>query len=536
MDLTSEPIRKILLSMFWICFLGFSLSWISNPGLYYDECIFINAALGNTTGNFIHKSMFGIPTMIMAYIGALKAWFYAPVFAVFGVSPATIRVPVVILTFVTLICAFRLARRLFGVVLATLLVGVLGTDPTLIFNTRLDYGPIALMLFFKITSLHLFFLLLQSRRARHAWLLSVTLLLGVYDKLNFVWFVLAFGIASALFFHKEIRCLFAETGRKLFAPFIFFSCIFALEVFYLIVPSLSYNSGTPGGGSMAERFAFLLSEYTKAMNGSSLLPIVFSAGDVPPTLTNYLLLPLCLGLVWLLTRRIQTGVSSAPLQDRYLWFFAAIFLLISLQIIVTKQAGAAHHMMMLYPFHHLLIFSVVYAAQPLVRPCYERYAKAGLVVIWVLILCSNLFTDVKYASEFQKKTGFTPTWDPSIYRLSEVLKKYNVDSVVCADWGFQTPLFSLAHSKERGKFVEASGTFSSLVPDDIDSLRYAYQRHFAGRNVMVVLFADNLRVFENVNYNFRRLSEYLNPVRVNHGILSSTGLELYQLYYVAAQP
>ena len=59
---------------------------LSDPGLQYDELLFVNAALGDTHPyhGFIYNEALGIPTMLMAYIGALKAWLYAPIFSIFG--------------------------------------------------------------------------------------------------------------------------------------------------------------------------------------------------------------------------------------------------------------------------------------------------------------------------------------------------------------------------------------------------------------------------------------------------------------------
>src|SRR4026208_227145 len=69
-----------------------------SPGLQYDEALFINGALGGITDSFVHRRVFGIPFMLMPYIGALKAYLFAPIFALLGVSMETIRVPAVVLS------------------------------------------------------------------------------------------------------------------------------------------------------------------------------------------------------------------------------------------------------------------------------------------------------------------------------------------------------------------------------------------------------------------------------------------------------
>ena len=90
------------------------------PGLYYDECIFVNAALGGINDGFVDFRILNIPVMIMPYIGALKSYLYFPVFKAFVVSPESIRLPILLLSTGTLAFSFLLARRLFGAGLALL--------------------------------------------------------------------------------------------------------------------------------------------------------------------------------------------------------------------------------------------------------------------------------------------------------------------------------------------------------------------------------------------------------------------------------
>ena len=72
---------------------------LSDPGLQYDELLFVNAVLGDSYPyhGFIYSAPLGIPTMLMPYIGALKAWLYTPIFSVFGVTVDSIRLPALLL-------------------------------------------------------------------------------------------------------------------------------------------------------------------------------------------------------------------------------------------------------------------------------------------------------------------------------------------------------------------------------------------------------------------------------------------------------
>jgi 4-amino-4-deoxy-L-arabinose transferase-like glycosyltransferase len=127
---------------------------IDLPGLQYDEILFVNAATGEpTNGLFVWRRVLGVPIMVMPYMGAVKAYLYYPVFKVFGVSPATIRWPVIILSLVTLGLIYGVARSSFARLTSALLVLVVAVDPTFIYTTKIDVGPTALMMLLKLAVL-----------------------------------------------------------------------------------------------------------------------------------------------------------------------------------------------------------------------------------------------------------------------------------------------------------------------------------------------------------------------------------------------
>ena len=72
-----------------------------------DEMDFVGAA----TGKRPYRGWLGIPLMVFPYIGALKAWIYTPIFALFGVSALSIRFPVVLISCGTLALGYTLVRR-----------------------------------------------------------------------------------------------------------------------------------------------------------------------------------------------------------------------------------------------------------------------------------------------------------------------------------------------------------------------------------------------------------------------------------------
>jgi hypothetical protein len=59
---------------------------IAIPGLYCDEVLFVNAATRGTSHSFVSRRIFGVPVMLMSYIGALKAYLYFPIFKLLAFS------------------------------------------------------------------------------------------------------------------------------------------------------------------------------------------------------------------------------------------------------------------------------------------------------------------------------------------------------------------------------------------------------------------------------------------------------------------
>ena len=122
---------------------------IALPGLNVDEVLGVRPAVGGP----VARSIFGIPVLTISYIGALKSYIYFPIFALFGGSPETIRLPTIFISLLTLALTFKLSRLHFRPSYSALLVLLMAADPIFIFMSKADYGPIVLMMFFKMLAL-----------------------------------------------------------------------------------------------------------------------------------------------------------------------------------------------------------------------------------------------------------------------------------------------------------------------------------------------------------------------------------------------
>src|SRR2546423_256042 len=201
-------------------FISLAAYRIQLPGLYYDELAFVNAAQGGADNTFIHMRLGSVPFLVFPYMGALKAWIYAPVFRFFGVSALTIRLPAILIGAVTLLIFFQTLRVKLGAVWATIVVWIMAVDPVNLFPSRLDWGPTVLTHFFQAAILALWFSYRDKARPWKIVLICICAGLGFFDRFNLVCFLLAnccrriFGVGLLVF--ANVECCGARESEKRF--------------------------------------------------------------------------------------------------------------------------------------------------------------------------------------------------------------------------------------------------------------------------------------------------------------------------------
>src|SRR5260221_3035510 len=80
-----------------LLFILIALTFIPHAGIQNDEALFasgIYQQMGIAQGVriFGHR----IPVMLISYLGALKSWFYAPIFQCWNPSAFSVRLPVIL--------------------------------------------------------------------------------------------------------------------------------------------------------------------------------------------------------------------------------------------------------------------------------------------------------------------------------------------------------------------------------------------------------------------------------------------------------
>jgi hypothetical protein len=181
-------------------YLALALPRLSYPGLQHDELLFANAALGGIDHTFVWVKAGGVIVYLLSYVGALKAWLYAPIFRLFGVSVWTIRFPAVALSAFGLGLTFFLGRRGLGAKAAALAVLLLVSNATFLWATKVDHGPVVLEFVLEVSALAAF---LEGAGP----LFFAACLLGLFQKISFFFWLFGFLPAAFAFFPARRRLL-----------------------------------------------------------------------------------------------------------------------------------------------------------------------------------------------------------------------------------------------------------------------------------------------------------------------------------------
>ncbi len=464
------------LAVAFALYLSLALPVLRLPGLQYDEVLFVNAATGQSGGSFIvwavRLGCLRVPIMVMRYLGALKAWLYAPIFAIFGTSPVTVRLPVVLLGLLTLAFTWLIARRLFGRRAPAFAVLLLATDPTFIFCNRLDWGPLALSLVLKTAGTVLVLEWLKTGRALVLMGAGFLFGLGLFDKVTFAWFIAALVIALPV-------CFWADVRDHMDRP----SLLAGLAGLLLgAAPLLSYNLLSPAGSFEGQRIAAVptpaalgtrVAAIRGALDGTEALGMFTGLyrgeiGKDDPDVLARRLLPTST-LTW---HGWLVAVAAAVIglrrkgsrRRRQQLFVLMVSFLIVVMVAVTSQATGLHHVLMLYPLPQLLIASVLAdiagCEGPKGLPSAGRWMASAILI--VAFIGPQLGMSVRYLWSFARGGG-RGYWSDAIYQLADFALRNPERQLNLMEWGFQNQLRVLVGSRIR---TEELSSVLEAIPDE----------------------------------------------------------------------
>ena len=504
---------------------------IELPGLYMDEVDFVNAAQGAHDNTMIHMRFGSVPLFIMPYLGALKAWMYAPVFRLFGVSPLTIRLPAILLAAITLLIFYQLMRAKVGAVWAIITLWIMAVDPANLFPSRLDWGPTVLMHFFQAAVFALWFSYRDRPKLWKIVLISICAALGFFDKFNFVWLVAGFVIALCLCYPDSLKNLWSSTPRLGRWAAAIVSLIGLFTALFLVLRVLHVYAGKPLELGVYAKWGGLLS----TLSGSAVAYFLFGNNSGIITFVPFWVLVtdcyLLLGCFFLL------GQDGEAREDRNNGlFFSLIGFLVFAQIVITPQAGGPHHYLMVFP---LPLLAFVFLARPLYRQIATKNARrfAALLLFFAAagMFMVNLHNTVWYLSRLRPDSQYNPRWSPAIYSLSRYVNEHGFETqrIISVDWGLHNQLHALSPKKLRRRMHDLWPTFQTLAEKDQKTQTAVLNDLFPKGKTLALTFAASKETFPETRRNF--LAVLANHSELKWRLLKEFwygGDKIYEVYEI----
>lgn len=474
-----SPRLRALLLAGSLAVIGLAAWDLSVPGLYYDETLFCNAALGGPRDGFVDLRWRGVPILLMQYIGALKAWLYYPLFRLVPVNPWTVRLPSILAGVAGGWLLVAACGRLSGWRAALFAIPLVLLDPAMLMHSRLDWGPTALMFLFRGLALFGIATWWQNGTPAGLWLLVAAGALGLFDKLNFLWIFAAAVVAMVVVAPRKCRSyatlhpVTAATQSMMIVALLGAGLWRAIGI-------VKVGLG-PVDEPWAVRFQRAWVLLRHAVVGDGPLRVVGADGVEPARwmLPAYgLLLTVCIVCLTVGWRRMRL----AP------WAFTAVFaLLVVAGFVATKSATGPHHAAVVAGLPGLLL-------APLLATCLGRESGRGperpllmatLLAVGV-IAGSMIATSVASIQAFAHPGNLL--WDPARNRLAEFADTHPTGLFRTADWGLGTQLIGL---------TEGHVDVNDHWPDFTNpaSARRALLTRPADRDLVILAHAPGAEVF-----------------------------------------
>lgn len=497
MQLKRIGIPATLSALFFLCA---GLAVLPYPGLQNDEAIFVPPLYSPVITAAYQIGQ--VPVMLMDYAGCLKAWLYAPIFAVFPPSLWSIRLPVLLVGTLSVALFTILLSRIAGTRAAFIGGTLLATDPVFALTNNFDWGPVALQHFLLLAGL--FAIHLFHKTAASLWLAIAGFSFGLalWDKALFLWLLVPLFAVSLLLWRRQLTAVLLNPRQLTAASLGFLIGAAPLLIFNFTHQWITFHSHAVF--TLADLSAKLMTLHYTA-NGSVMFGYMVEGKKRTDLLEWGFALALCLlPFVWRSPARRPALFSLFVLGAAWA------------QMVVTSAAGgAAHHAILLWPFPQLLIAVVL-----------AQYRRIGPVVAVTLVL-ANLLVCYQYWSNL-RQVGTSLVWTDAITPLSADRNLAQADLVCIADWGVISQLITL----HKGLLpIEAELETLSVdkpTPDQLDSLR----RHLHHPKAVWVSHPDGKEFFSGVNRRLLRIAHAESLKKVSLHIYPDThghpALELFR--------
>jgi 4-amino-4-deoxy-L-arabinose transferase-like glycosyltransferase len=421
--------------------LALQLFFLTGPGIEEDEALFVGPFAGNAPSLYEwHVGHYRIPVMTMDYIGALKSWLYWPIFRLWNPNVWSMRLPVCLLSVVTLLVFADVVRRAAGNRVALAAAVFLATDAVFVLINVFDM-TVCLLLLATVAFLNLLQRFEASGKQRLLGAAFLVAGLALWYKAVFIFPLAAMLLALVLAYPSQVRR--SITGRNI--------ALAAVGIALGAAPLIAFNWERRGATVQASGALPTVPALEKmvmlqhTLDGRAFEHYMFRstfAEKIP-------LIGAPIGeLVIRWYRESNFGPGSAllpalalalvalPFLRRSAVFPALLFSWVAMAaaygaMFVFRDAGAGpHHTVLLYPAPH---FIVAASAAAVVELYLRGKRSAAFVAFCIVLVASNAWLLGRYAHA-ARTNGFSVYWSDGVERLADVLRHQNLP-VAVLDWG-----------------------------------------------------------------------------------------------------
>jgi hypothetical protein len=438
-----------------LCCILFVLSgslWLWRPGVQTDEALF-TAGIWNVAP-LAYIRIFGTDyvTMVMNYVGGLKAQLWRPVFAAAGVTPESIRFPALLIGALGIWCFYRLSLSTVGTRAALAGAALLATDTVYLFTVRWDWGPVAIQHLMWIGGLLALVRFHQTSRLTFLALGFFGFGLALWDKALFAWSLAALGVAGLIVFPRQV-------WSRLRASTLIVATLALLAGAY---PLIRFNvkndwvtfltNAARTQEPLSDKARLLFHTLNAEATGA---PIIREWWDKPErvpesaperavsSLAGFFGYPMKNVHPWLLLAAVLSLPFVWKTPARRAIVFSAVWMALTWIQMASVQLGgtSTHHTILLWPMPILIIAAGLAWASMRIP-----HGRTIFVVVIATACFWNLVVTATWYNNLNRYGGVSP-WTDAIYPVSDALRDAPPEHVCLIEWGFFDTLNGLHQGK-----------------------------------------------------------------------------------------
>jgi len=437
-----------------ICSLFFVLASynIELPGLYYDEALDVVPTMQLATGQPIDKhnsvEILGrrLPIMVSEYVGAVSTYLTLPFFLLLGVSVSSLRLTTIVFAVGTIIFTFCFLKLFFDRKVALLAALLLAVNPAFIMWSRQGNHVSSLMSFMSTGSLYCFYLWYEKRKNICLYLGSFLLGLGLYQKIIFLWFIIALGLAVLT---QRANVLGVGSWKldgfglkPLGLSLLSFCAALSLMLWYnlttlgtikTILGNLVVTSGGVNNLDFLTNFLKRVQDFGHVLSGDF---FTYTGGSY----ANRLYIPLfvvaflfCLVISFLPTKSADRGKTR---------FIMSLFIALFIFSCFTIGGLSPYHLLIFLPLPQVIISLFICDAGGLLSRAFNPPDWVGrtLTMVPFIAAAAIVVLDLGVIKSYHValgETGGVGMFSDAIYDLADYLEDNGITTPLAVDWGFK---------------------------------------------------------------------------------------------------